>query len=90
MSHPEPVLTARSSSPYPLPPSFGGEAFTPEGVATASMTGGEEVVSFTAMAFKGQNLNPKDPFEGNIGPVHPGAARYWKEQGIQVPEAVLK
>jgi len=50
----------------------------------------EEAVSFVAMAFKGQNLNRKDPFEGNIGPVHPGAARYWKEQGIQVPEAVLK
>ncbi len=42
------------------------------------------------MAFKGQNLNPKNPFEGNIGPVHPGAAKFWKEVGIQVPEPFLK
>ncbi len=42
------------------------------------------------MAFKGQNLNPKNPFEGNIGPVHPGAAKFWKEVGVQVPEPFLK
>jgi TRAP transporter TAXI family solute receptor len=50
----------------------------------------EETIKFVAMAFKGQNLNRKDPFEGSIGPVHPGAARFWKEAGIQVPEPVLK
>jgi len=50
----------------------------------------DEAVRFVAMAFKGQNLNRKDPFEGNIGPIHPGAAKFWTEQGIQIPDVVLK
>jgi hypothetical protein len=41
-------------------------------------------------AFAGANLNGKDPLTGNIGPVHPGAARYWKETGVAVPEPLLK
>ena len=42
------------------------------------------------MAFKGQNLNRKTPLEGNVGPVHPGAAKFWKENGVEVPEPYLK
>lgn len=42
------------------------------------------------MAFAGANLNRRDPLTGNIGPVHPGAARFWKEQGVTVPEPLLK
>jgi TRAP transporter TAXI family solute receptor len=50
----------------------------------------EEAVRSVDMAFKGQNLDRKNPLEGNIGPVHPGAAKFWKEVGIQVPEPFLK
>lgn len=50
----------------------------------------EEAVKSVDMAFKGQNLDRKNPFEGNIGPVHPGAAKFWKEIGVQVPEPFLK
>ncbi len=49
-----------------------------------------EAAKSVDMAFKGQNLNRKDPFEGNIGPIHPGAAKFWKEVGIQIPESILK
>lgn len=42
------------------------------------------------MAFKGSNLNRSNPLEGNIGPLHPGAARYWKELGVVLPEPALK
>ncbi|MBI3937857.1 MAG: TAXI family TRAP transporter solute-binding subunit [Betaproteobacteria bacterium] len=42
------------------------------------------------MAFAGANLNRRDPLTGNIGPVHPGAAKFWKEQGVTVPEPLLK
>lgn len=42
------------------------------------------------MAFAGANLNRGDPLTGNIGPVHPGAARFWKERGVTVPEPLLK
>lgn len=42
------------------------------------------------MAFKGSNLDRKHPLDGNIGPVHPGAAKFWAEQGVKVPDAVLK
>jgi uncharacterized protein len=42
------------------------------------------------MAFKGANLNRADPLTGNIAPVHPGAAKFWKEIGVKVPEPVLK
>jgi TRAP-type uncharacterized transport system substrate-binding protein len=41
-------------------------------------------------AFAGANLNRKAPLEGNIGPVHPGAAKFWKENGISIPEPLLK
>lgn len=41
-------------------------------------------------AFKSADLDPKNPLEGNIGPVHPGAAKYWKELGVDVPEPLLK
>lgn len=42
------------------------------------------------MAFSGVNLNAGDPLNGNIGPVHPGAARFWKEMGVEIPEPLLK
>lgn len=42
------------------------------------------------MAFKGSNLNRANPLEGNIGPVHPGAVRYWKELGVAIPEPALR
>ncbi len=42
------------------------------------------------MAFKGSNLNRLNPLEGNIGPLHPGALRYWKELGVTLPEPALK
>ncbi|MBI3043699.1 MAG: TAXI family TRAP transporter solute-binding subunit [Betaproteobacteria bacterium] len=42
------------------------------------------------MAFKGANLNRADPLSGNIGPVHPGAAKFWKEIGVKYPEPTLK
>jgi len=42
------------------------------------------------MAFKGNNLNRKTPLAGNIGTVHPGAAKFWKEVGITIPAPVLK
>jgi TRAP transporter TAXI family solute receptor len=41
-------------------------------------------------AFAGANLNRKDPLVGNIGPLHPGAAKFWKEAGVAVPEPLLK
>lgn len=54
------------------------------------MSYSDEAVKLVDMAFKGQNLDRKNPFEGNIGPIHPGAARFWKEIGIQIPEPFLK
>jgi TRAP transporter TAXI family solute receptor len=42
------------------------------------------------MAFKGANLDRADPLTGNIGPVHPGAAKFWAEIGVKVPPAELK
>lgn len=50
----------------------------------------EECVKQVTTAFAGANLDRKTPLDGNIGPVHPGAARFWKEQGIAVPEPLLK
>jgi TRAP transporter TAXI family solute receptor len=50
----------------------------------------EGAIKVVDLAFKGANLDRKAPFEGNIGPVHPGAARFWKEIGVAVPEPILK
>ena len=50
----------------------------------------DECIKAVTMAFKGHNLNRKNPFEGNIGPAHPGAAKFWKEVGVQIPAPVLK
>jgi TRAP transporter TAXI family solute receptor len=50
----------------------------------------DEAIKLVSMAFKGSNLDRKNPLEGNIGPLHPGAAKYWKEIGIQIPEPFLK
>jgi TRAP transporter TAXI family solute receptor len=50
----------------------------------------EECVKQVSTAFKGANLNRKAPLDGNIGPVHPGAAKFWKENGIAVPDPLLK
>jgi TRAP transporter TAXI family solute receptor len=50
----------------------------------------DECVKQVSTAFKGANLNRKAPLDGNIGPVHPGAAKFWKESGITVPEPLLK
>lgn len=47
-------------------------------------------VNTVSMAFKGVNLDASDPLRGNIGPVHPGAARFWEEQGIKLEETFLK
>ncbi|MPZ55190.1 MAG: TAXI family TRAP transporter solute-binding subunit [Rhizobiales bacterium] len=47
-------------------------------------------VRHLSMAFKSHGLNPKTPLAGNPGPVHPGAAKYWREHVIQIPEPVLK
>ncbi|MBI4195093.1 MAG: TAXI family TRAP transporter solute-binding subunit, partial [Betaproteobacteria bacterium] len=50
----------------------------------------EDNIRQVNMAFKGANLNRADPLTGNIGPVHPGAAKFWKEIGVAVPDPVLK
>lgn len=50
----------------------------------------DECVKQVNTAFAGANLNRKAPLEGNIGPVHPGAAKFWKENGISIPEPLLK
>jgi TRAP transporter TAXI family solute receptor len=50
----------------------------------------EDNIKQVNMAFAGANLNRADPLTGNIGPVHPGAAKFWKEIGVAVPEPVLK
>lgn len=50
----------------------------------------EECVKQVGTAFAGANLNRTAPLDGNIGPVHPGAARFWKESNIAVPAPVLK
>lgn len=50
----------------------------------------EGAVQKVSMAFKGSNLNRADPLAGNIGPVHPGAAKFWREIGVKVPATVLK
>mgnify|MGYP003382386082 CR=1 FL=1 len=50
----------------------------------------EECGKQVSTAFAGSNLNRKAPLDGNIGPVHPGAAKFWKESGIAVPEPLLK
>ncbi len=42
------------------------------------------------LAFKGANVNREHPLDGNIGPVHPGAAKFWKEIGVTYPEPTLK
>ncbi|MCL4744156.1 MAG: TAXI family TRAP transporter solute-binding subunit [Burkholderiaceae bacterium] len=42
------------------------------------------------MAFKGSNLNRSNPLEGSMGPVHPGAAKFWNELGVKIPDAKLK
>ena len=50
----------------------------------------DEAVRTVTMAFAGVNMDRSNPLEGNIGQVHPGAARYWKEIGVNVPEPFLK
>ena len=50
----------------------------------------EEAIRQVNMAFKGANVNRSDPLGGNIGPVHPGAAKFWKEIGVKYPEPALK
>jgi TRAP transporter TAXI family solute receptor len=50
----------------------------------------EECVKQVGTAFAGANLNRKAPLEGNIGPVHPGAEKFWKEIGVAVPAPMLK
>lgn len=42
------------------------------------------------MTFKGHNLNRKDPLVGNIGPIHPGALKFWREVHAKIPEPLLK
>lgn len=50
----------------------------------------EDNIKQVNMAFKGANLDRKNPLGGNIAPVHPGAAKFWKEIGVAVPEPQLK
>lgn len=50
----------------------------------------EEAIRQVNMAFAGANLNRADPLSGNIGPVHPGAAKFWKEIGVKYAEPTLK
>lgn len=50
----------------------------------------EDNIKQVNMAFKGANLNRADPLGGNIAPVHPGAAKFWKEIGVKYPEPTLK
>lgn len=50
----------------------------------------EEGIRQVNLAFKGANVNRADPLSGNIGPVHPGAAKFWKEIGVKYPEPTLK
>jgi TRAP transporter TAXI family solute receptor len=50
----------------------------------------DECIKTVTMAFKGNNLNRKDPLKGNVWPVHPGAAKFWKEIGAPIPEPALK
>lgn len=47
-------------------------------------------IKSVTMAFKGNNLNRTAPLAGNIGSVHPGAAKFWGEIGLTIPEAMLK
>jgi len=47
-------------------------------------------IDSVSMAFKGHNLNRTAPLKGNIGPVDPGAAKFWKEIGVAVPPPKLK
>ena len=46
-------------------------------------------IKAVSMATKGHNLNREDPLLGNIGPVHPGAEKFWKEIGLTIPEPKL-
>ncbi|MBM3531156.1 MAG: TAXI family TRAP transporter solute-binding subunit [Alphaproteobacteria bacterium] len=54
------------------------------------LTYSEPGTRHVTMAFKSHGLNAKSPLTGNPGPVHPGAAKYWREQGIPIPDPVLK
>lgn len=47
-------------------------------------------IKLVDLAFKGANLDPKNPLDGNIAPVHPGAVKYWKEKGVPMPEPQYK
>ncbi len=49
-----------------------------------------ENIKNVTMAFKGHNMNREAPLKGNVGPVHPGALKYWKEIGVPIPMQVLK
>ncbi len=50
----------------------------------------DECIKFVDVAYKGHDLNRKTPLVGNIGPVHPGAAKFWREIGLTIPDPVLK
>ena len=50
----------------------------------------DECIKLVGISYKGHNMNRTNPFEGNIGPIHPGAAKFWKEIGIKIPETLLK
>jgi TRAP transporter TAXI family solute receptor len=54
------------------------------------LTYSDEAIKWVTAAFKGHNLNRTSPLDGNIGPLHPGAARFWKEVGVKIPDPVLK
>ncbi|MBI2847904.1 MAG: TAXI family TRAP transporter solute-binding subunit [Chloroflexi bacterium] len=52
----------------------------------------QEAVELMNTAFPQHNLYPKnaDPLPGMIYALHPGAAKFWKEKGVSIPEPVVK
>lgn len=36
-----------------------------------------------------RSIDPSDPFGGMNAPLHPGAARYYQEVGIEIPENLV-
>jgi len=50
----------------------------------------QDAIKTVDMAFKGANLDRADPLGGNMGPIHPGALKFWKEIGVKIPPVELK
>ena len=50
----------------------------------------DECIRIVGLGFKGHNINRTNPPSGNIAPIHPGAAKFWREIGVKIPETLLK